>query len=50
MSTPTARPPILRFLVLFCGLLAGAIALAALSPSAEAPASAAAADTAAGAR
>ena len=33
MSTPTARPPILRFLILFCGLLAGALALAALSSS-----------------
>ena len=33
MSTPSARPPILRFLILFCGLIAGALTLAALSPA-----------------
>jgi hypothetical protein len=37
MSTHTARPPILRFLLLFCGLLAIATSLAAISAAVEAP-------------
>ena len=36
MSTASAdRPPILRFLLLFAGLLAVALGLAALSPAGE---------------
>jgi hypothetical protein len=38
MPTHTARPPILRFLLLFCGLLAIATSLAALSSTADTPA------------
>jgi hypothetical protein len=38
MSTPTARPPILRFLLLFGGLLGVATLLAALSWTVDAPA------------
>lgn len=35
MNTPSKRPPILRFLILFTGMVACALALAALSPTLE---------------
>lgn len=40
MNTTSNRPPILRFLILFAGMLASALALAALSPVVEPTASA----------
>ena len=35
MHTPSDRPPILRFLILFAGLLAAAVALAAMWSSVD---------------